>query len=135
MSRCHPYYTRDEILLLAEHCPKIRTLCFKYNPKYLTNFIDLAVFENLSSLEIWGGEYYSSNLFFLLETIGHNLTCLHLCHVEQLSCQSLLHLAFYCNRQSLSIDFYFPYFSENWMDRIQFGSLVFNQENSIKWLP
>ena len=48
-------------------------------------------------LEIWGGEYYSSNLFFLLETIGQNLTCLHLCHVEQLSCQSVLHLASHCS--------------------------------------
>ena len=55
------------------------------------------MFENLSILEIWGGEYYSSNLFFLLETIGQNLTCLHLCHVEQLSCQSLLHLASHCS--------------------------------------
>ena len=54
------------------------------------------MFENLSILEIWGGEYYSSNLFFLLETIGQNLTCLHLCHVEQLSCQSVLHLASHC---------------------------------------
>ena len=62
----------------------------------MANFIDLAVFENLSNLEIWGGEYYSSNMFFLLETMGHNLTCLHLCHVEQLSSQSLLHLASHC---------------------------------------
>ena len=96
-SRTRPYYTKEEIELVAASCPNIRKLCFKYNPKFLTDFAELSVFENLSILEVWGGEYFSSNLFLLLETIGQNLTFLHLSHVEQLSSQAVVHLASQCS--------------------------------------
>ena len=69
----------------------------------------LAVFDHVRHFETWGGDVSSSGLASLLEVLGHNLLTLHLCHVEEISSDSLAHLSQKCrylhlhNRQQLSL--------------------------------
>jgi hypothetical protein len=84
--------------LVAEACPDIQKMIFKYNPYFFTSYIQLAVFDKLQHFETWGGEYQVSGLGQLLEVIGYNLTTLHLCHVEEISAESLIHIIKNCKR-------------------------------------
>ena len=94
--------------LLHAACPDIRRMIFKFQPEFLSNYLQLAVFDKLQHFETWGGEYMEvpsspshtaflqSGLQQLLEVLGPNLLSLHLCHVEELTIHSILHLATSC---------------------------------------
>ena len=82
--------------LLAEACPDIQKMIFEYNPHFFTSYIQLAVFDKIQHFETWGGEYQVSGLDQLIEIIGPNLTTLHLCHVEEISAETVLHLTKNC---------------------------------------
>ena len=84
--------------LVAEACPDIQKMIFKYNPYFFTNYLQLAVFDRLRHFETWGGEFEASGLSQLLEVIGPNLSTLHLCHVEELTSESLVHITRNCKR-------------------------------------
>ena len=83
---------------VAEACPDIKKMIFKFNPHFFNNYLQLAVFNNLEHFETWGGEYCLSGLDQLIEIIGPNLTTLHLCHVEELSFNSIIHITRNCSR-------------------------------------
>ena len=82
--------------LLAEACPDIQKMIFKYNSNFFTTYTQLACFDKIQHFETWGGEYQPSGLDQLIEIIGPNLATLHLCHVEDISAGSLLHLTKNC---------------------------------------
>ena len=92
------FHTNTDMDLVAEACPDIQKMIFKYNPYFFTSYIQLAVFDKLQHFETWGGEYQVSGLGQLLEVIGYNLTTLHLCHVEEISAESLIHITKNCKR-------------------------------------
>ena len=92
------FHTNSDMELLAEACPDITRMIFKYNPHFFTNYIQLAMFEKLTHFETWGGEYWQSGLGQLLEILGSNLIALHLCHVEEISEDSLIHITSHCVR-------------------------------------
>merc|ERR1719273_805970 len=82
--------------LIAEACPNIERMIFKYNPQYFSNYLQLAVFDQVQHFETWGGEFLSSGLAGLIEIIGPNLQSLHLCHVEEISSDSIVQISQYC---------------------------------------
>ena len=84
--------------LVAEACPDLQKMIFKYNPHFFTNYLQLAVFDKLEHFETWGGEYHVSGLDQLIEIIGPNLTTLQLCHVEEISFDSVVHITKNCSR-------------------------------------
>jgi len=95
-SETRHFHTNEDMELLAEACPDIQKMIFKYNPHFFTSYIQLAVFDKIQHFETWGGEYQVSGLDQLIEIIGPNLTTLHLCHVEEISAETLLHLTKNC---------------------------------------
>ena len=50
----------------------------------------------MTHFETWGGELIGSGLACLLEILGPNLETLHLCHVEEISSDSIAHISQHC---------------------------------------
>ena len=90
------FHTDHEMALLYNACPDIRKMIFKFQPELFSSYLQLAVFDKLQHFETWGGEYEGSGLGKLLEEVGHSLLSLHLCHVEEISHLSLIHLLSSC---------------------------------------
>ena len=90
------FHTDHEMALLYNACPDIRKMIFKFQPELFSSYLQLAVFDKLQHFETWGGEYEGSGLGKLLEEVGHSLVSLHLCHVEEISHLSLIHLLSSC---------------------------------------
>ena len=108
------FHSDEEMALIAEACPNIERMIFKYNPQYFSNYLQvilsfhlnianktvtcpqLAVFDHVRQFETWGGEFLSSGLAGLLEIIGPNLESLHLCHVEEISSDSIVQISHNC---------------------------------------
>ena len=108
------FHSDEEMALIAEACPNIEKMIFKYNPQYFSNYLQvisalplslptcdlsspqLAVFDKVQHFETWGGEFVSSGLAGLLEIIGANLASLHLCHVEEICSDSIVQISHNC---------------------------------------
>ena len=102
------FHSDEEMALIAEACPNIERMIFKYNPEYFSNYLQvyfppncpdqqvspqLAVFDHVQHFETWGGDFLTSGLAGLLEIIGPNLQSLHLCHVEEISSDSIVQIS------------------------------------------
>ena len=90
------FHTDHEMALLYTACPDIRKMIFKFQPEFFSSYLQLAVFDKLQHFETWGGEYDGSGLGQLMEVLGPGLLSLHLCHVEEISHLSLIHLLTSC---------------------------------------
>ena len=54
------------------------------------------MFDRVQHFETWGGEFLTSGLAGLMEVIGGNLQSLHLCHVEEISSDSIVQISQNC---------------------------------------
>jgi len=90
------FHTDLEMSIVAEACPDLKKMIFKYNPEYFSSYLQLAVFEKIRHFETWGGGFISSGLSQLLEIIGGRLEILHLCHVEDIGWDNVVHLTQCC---------------------------------------
>ena len=90
------FHTDAEIAVLAEACPDLQKMIFKFNPFYCSSYLNLSMFERLRHFETWGGDYETSGLAQLLEIVGANLESLHLCHVEEIGLDQLVQITQNC---------------------------------------
>ena len=106
--------------LVAEACPDIKKMIFKYNPEYFSSYLQvidfcfcathshnqlfqLTDFCHLRHLETWGGSFQSSGLSHLLEVIGERLELLHLCHVEDLCLDDMISITKHCRLELIHV--------------------------------
>lgn len=104
--------------IIADACPDIERMIFKFNPEYFSNYLQvviklwnvytrfieifqLTVFEKLRHFETWGGEFQASGLSHLLEIMGQRLEVLHLCHVEEIGFDDLIQITKCCRYYSV----------------------------------
>eukprot|EP00092_Neocalanus_flemingeri_P000342 GFUD01000364.1.p1 GENE.GFUD01000364.1~~GFUD01000364.1.p1 ORF type:complete len:610 (-),score=204.58 GFUD01000364.1:119-1900(-) len=90
------FHSSDQLLLVAKICPCIETMLFMFN-KEEAKFQDITAFSCLQEFDIWGGDFYSDELYVSLEQVGPQLTKLNLVHIEELDKRAIVMLSQSCN--------------------------------------
>jgi len=90
------FHSSDQLLLVAKICPRIETMLFMFN-KEEAKLQDITAFSCLKEFDIWGGDFYSDELYVTLEQVGPQLTKLNLVHIEELDKRAIMMLSQSCS--------------------------------------
>ena len=65
-SESYHFHTVDQMRLVARYCPTIQKIRFMFSKEHFISFQNLNVFQNVQSLHICGGDFYSGNILLSL---------------------------------------------------------------------
>ncbi|XP_063229835.1 uncharacterized protein LOC134534980 [Bacillus rossius redtenbacheri] len=87
--------TSRHLHLLVEMCPYVTHVSL-YHDEQVSDLTILASLENLSELKLSACDFFTDKVDVLLERKGHDITCLHLEHVEEIDTNALMHIGRFC---------------------------------------
>ncbi|KAJ8888715.1 hypothetical protein PR048_008207 [Dryococelus australis] len=87
--------TSYRLHLLVEMCPYVTHVSL-YHDEQVSDLTILASLKNLVELKLMACDFFMDRVNTLLEYKGHNITCLHLEHVEEIDTNALIYIGQYC---------------------------------------